>query len=143
MKLTANNLIMLTTVAFSLSSCRAWNKADPRELWLQNMSNQNVVFYRSLVYDSTYIDLERPENRFKLYGLDAGKRFDYYSRISWEDILENYSKQEFIVFVLNGDSIQKYTRFDPLFPQNRDEILKTWILNMDSLEKHSWTLTFQ
>ncbi len=142
MKLTANTLVMLITIAFLLSSCKSWNKVDPRELWLQNMSIQNVVFYRSLVYDSTYIDLESRENRFELRGLDAGQRFDYFSRIRWEKVLEKYTKQEFIVFVLNRDSVRKHAGIEPPFPQNRDEILKTWILNMDSLEKYSWVLTF-
>ncbi len=132
---------VLAMIFFSLS-CELLDKSDPRKLLLVNASSQDILFYRSVAYDSTYIDAQRHTNRVQMNVVQAWKSFEYSSRIPWESILESSVENKFVVFVVNADSVRRYAGIEPLYPQNRNRILKIWTLNLDSLKKFHWTLTF-
>ncbi len=135
-------VIFLMVSVLIVASCELLDKSDPRKLLLVNNSDQNIIFYMSYVYDSSGIDLTSAYNRSQMRAIDAGKRTEYSSRSPWEKVQERYTENEFIIFVVNRDSVVKYAQTEPLYPQSSSGILKSWTLNLDSLKAQNWTIAF-
>lgn len=126
----------------TIASCELFDKTDPRKLLLVNNSDQDIIFYMSYVYDSSAIDLTDSYNRSEMLAIDAGTRREYNSRSPWEKVQDRYAENEFIIFIVNKDSVVKYAQTEPLYPQSYGRILGSWALNLDSLKARNWTLEF-
>lgn len=118
------------------------DKSDPRKLLLKNNSNENIVFYLSNVFESSTIDLLDSYKRDEMKAVNANQSIKYSSRVKWETVIDRYAQKEILVFVLNTDSVVKYANLEPPYPPDTNGVLKTWLLNIDSLEKYNWTLTY-
>ena len=126
-----------------LLSCKdLLDKSDPRKLLLKNNSNENMVFYLSNVFESSTIDLLDSDKRDEMKAVNVNQSIKYSSRVKWETVIDRYAQKEILVFVLNTDSVVKYANFEPPYPPDMSGVPKTWHLNMDSLEKFNWTLTY-
>lgn len=137
---------MIVLAGISVSTCNSkLSKADPRLVTFKNNSDKNVIFYRSFTEYPNISDtnLAKPNNSLTLRSVSNNSQDDYALRGKWENFLSNFQDNIIIIFTLNYDSVIKYASPNPMYPwADTSQILKKQYVNIDTLVKYNWTITY-
>lgn len=130
-------LFVLVCILISIISCK--KRSDPRRLQFVNNSKRDILFYKSHLGYPDINDINAIRKSSQIYRqIKPGESFSYSpSNQAWESYFSNFNQATAILFVLDADSVNKYSN-PVLYPSNINEVLKLTYLNMDTLIKNQW-----